>query len=95
MRRLCGRCHEAVHYLQAYECLAILEGTSSMAQQALENNAKLKRDDTRNISAYFNKVCASLLPVIRQPLGCLCCNTQCIALGTFASQIDFPFLGSA
>lgn len=42
--------------MQAYECLAILEGTSSMAQQALENNAKLKRDDTRNISAYFNKV---------------------------------------
>jgi hypothetical protein len=42
---------------QAYECLAILEGTSSMAQQALEKNVKLKRDDTRNISAYFNKVC--------------------------------------
>lgn len=41
---------------QAYECLAILEGTSSMAQQALESNAKLKRDDSRNISAYFNKV---------------------------------------
>ncbi len=42
--------------VQAYECLAILEGTSSMAQQALESNAKLKRDDSRNISAYFNKV---------------------------------------
>lgn len=27
-----------------------------MAQQALESNAKLKRDDSRNISAYFNKV---------------------------------------
>ena len=45
---------------QAYECLAILEGTSSMAQQALESNAKLKRDDSRNISAYFNKVADSV-----------------------------------
>ncbi|BDA50552.1 Exocyst complex component 3 [Coccomyxa sp. Obi] len=49
--------------LQAYECLAILEGTSSMAQQALESNAKLKRDDSRNISAYFNKVKATMSKV--------------------------------
>lgn len=32
-----------------------------MAQQALESNAKLKRDDSRNISAYLNKVETHLL----------------------------------
>ena len=47
----------AVHkvWTQAYECLAILESTSSMAKQALESNLKGKQD-THNLSAYFNKV---------------------------------------
>ena len=35
-----------------------------MAQRALESNSKLKGNDSRNISAYFNKV-----PSL-QPLGC-------------------------
>ena len=43
--------------MQAYESLAILEATSTMAQRALESNSKLKGNDSRNISAYFNKVC--------------------------------------
>ena len=47
--------------MQAYESLAILEATSTMAQRALESNSKLKGNDSRNISAYFNKV-SSLLP---------------------------------
>ena len=42
--------------MQAYESLAILEATSTMAQRALESNSKLKGNDSRNISAYFNKV---------------------------------------
>ncbi|CAK0787040.1 hypothetical protein CVIRNUC_010256 [Coccomyxa viridis] len=41
---------------EAYESLAILEATSTMAQRALESNSKLKGNDSRNISAYFNKV---------------------------------------
>lgn len=40
---------------QAYETLTILEGTSNMAQQALQANARLKREDTYNLNAYFNK----------------------------------------
>lgn len=51
--------------LQAYETLAILEGTSSLAQQALlagglTGGAKLKQQDTHNLSVYFNKVCRDL-----------------------------------
>ncbi|KAK9827315.1 hypothetical protein WJX81_003676 [Elliptochloris bilobata] len=42
--------------LQAFESLAILEGTSSMAQRALQNNSKLRLEDSRNLSTYFNKV---------------------------------------
>ena len=42
--------------LQAFESLAILEGTSSMAQRALQNNTKLHSEDSRNLSTYFNKV---------------------------------------
>ena len=42
--------------VQAYESLAILEGTSSLAQQALQSGAKLKLEDTHNLNAYFNKV---------------------------------------
>ena len=42
--------------MQAYESLAILEGTSSLAQQALQSGAKLKLLDTHNLNAYFNKV---------------------------------------
>lgn len=45
---------------QAYESLAILEGTSSLAQQALHSGAKLKMEDTHNLNAYFNKVTFSL-----------------------------------
>ena len=54
--------------VQAYESLAILEATSTMAQRALESNSKLKGNDSRNISAYFNK--ASAWP-------CLCAATAC------------------
>ena len=43
---------------QAYESLAILEGTSSLAQQALQGSAKLRLEDTHNLNAYFNKVCS-------------------------------------
>ena len=46
----------AAQCTQAYESLAILEATSTMAQRALESNSKLKGNDSRNISAYFNKV---------------------------------------
>lgn len=42
--------------MQAYESLAILEGTSSLAQQALQGSAKLKLEDTHNLNTYFNKV---------------------------------------
>lgn len=42
--------------VQAYESLAILEGTSSLAQQALQSGAKLEVEDTHNLNAYFNKV---------------------------------------
>ncbi len=48
--------------MQAYESLAILEATSTMAQRALESNSKLKGNDSRNISAYFNKVRLCCLP---------------------------------
>lgn len=48
--------------MQAYESLAILEATSTMAQRALESNSKLKGNDSRNISAYFNKV-STLYPL--------------------------------
>ena len=54
--------------VQAYQSLAILEATSTMAQRALESNSKLKGNDSRNISAYFNK--ASAWP-------CLCAGTGC------------------
>ena len=43
-------------FQQAFESLAILEGTSSMAQRALQSNAKLRFEDSRNLSTYFNKV---------------------------------------
>ncbi|KAK9812960.1 hypothetical protein WJX72_006516 [[Myrmecia] bisecta] len=42
--------------LQAFECLANLEGTSIMAQQALQSGTRLKREDTHNLNSYFNKV---------------------------------------
>ena len=53
---------------QAYESLAILEATSTMAQRALESNSKLKGNDSRNISAYFNKA---------NPWPCPCAGTVC------------------
>lgn len=34
-----------------------------MAQRALESNSKLKGNDSRNISAYFNKVRPSHFPL--------------------------------
>ena len=40
--------------------LSILEGTSSMAQQAMQKGSKLKREDTHNLDFYFNK--ASVCP---------------------------------
>ena len=46
--------------LQAYQMLSILEGTSSMAQQAMQKGSKLKREDTHNLDFYFNK--ASICP---------------------------------
>ena len=71
------------HALQAYETLAILEGTSSLAQQALlagglTGGQKLKQQDTHNLSAYFNKVprlwgraaCVTGLPAARPCSGC-------------------------
>ena len=44
--------------MQAYESLALLEGTSRMAQQALASgrSAKMNSRDAQNLSAYFNKV---------------------------------------
>lgn len=50
---------------QAYETLTILEGTSNMAQQALQANARLKREDTYNLNAYFNKAAPSLESALR------------------------------
>jgi len=46
--------------VQAYEMLSILEGTSSMAQQALQKGSKLKREDTHNLDFYFDKASNSL-----------------------------------
>ena len=43
---------------QAYECLATLEGTSTLAQQALVGIKALNRDELRNLSVYFNRVCS-------------------------------------
>ena len=62
-------CHWST-VLQAYETLAILEGTSSLAQQALlagglTGGAKLKQQDTHNLSVYFNKVCRDLCALSR------------------------------
>ena len=53
-RVMCRRVNSAG--MQAYESLAVLEGTSSLAQQALQSGAKLKLLDTHNLNAYFNKV---------------------------------------
>ena len=41
---------------QAYEVLSILEGTASMAQQALQKGSKLRQEDSHNVDFYFNKV---------------------------------------
>ena len=41
---------------QAYECLATLEGTSTLAQQALVGIQTLNRDELRNLSVYFDRV---------------------------------------
>ena len=68
---------------QAFECLAVLEGTSAMAQAALQQNTRLRRDDTQNISAYFNKVG-------RSPL-CLLMSAACAA----ASHAGQPHVNRA
>ena len=41
---------------QAYECLATLEGTSTLAQQALVGIQTLNHDELRNLSVYFDRV---------------------------------------
>lgn len=41
---------------QAYECLANLEGTSTLAQQALVGIKALNREELRNLSVYFDRV---------------------------------------
>ncbi len=54
---VCGLTELGLHApRQAFESLSILEGTSSMAQRALQNNHKLRTEDSRNLSTYFNKV---------------------------------------
>ena len=40
---------------QAYEMLSILEGTSMMAQQAMQKGSKLKHEDSHNLDFYFDK----------------------------------------
>ena len=52
------------HVTQAYESVAILEGTSSLAQQALQRGTKLKLEDTHNLNAYFNKVTVCLFSML-------------------------------
>ena len=53
----CSACDGAVEaVVQAYECLATLEGTSTLAQQALVGIKALNRDELRNLSVYFNRV---------------------------------------
>lgn len=46
--------------LQAYENLAMLEGTSGMVQEAfqasIQTGSKLLQKDSQNLGAYFNKV---------------------------------------
>ena len=41
--------------LQAYECLAILEGTSMKAQSALESGTHVNLQEARNLNSYFQK----------------------------------------
>ena len=36
--------------------LSILEGTSMMAQQAMQKGSKLKHEDSHNLDFYFDKV---------------------------------------
>ncbi len=54
---------DSTNPLQAYESLALLEGTSRMAQQALASgrSARMNSRDAQNLSAYFNKVGIALL----------------------------------
>jgi hypothetical protein len=56
---------------QAYECLATLEGTSTLAQQALVGIQTLNRDELRNLSVYFDRVRLSMLhaPLYRRQAG--------------------------
>lgn len=41
--------------------LSILEGTSMMAQQAMQKGSKLRNEDSHNLDFYFDKVYDSLV----------------------------------
>ena len=58
-RRYASQQFRLMHRLrvQAYETLSVLEGTSNMAESALRSGTKLKPEDVKNLSFYFNKVC--------------------------------------
>ena len=42
--------------LAAYECLAVLEGTSMKAQRALESGTNVNLREAKNLNSYFQKV---------------------------------------
>ncbi len=42
--------------MQAYECLALLEGTSMKAQRALESGTHVNLKEAKNLNSYFQKV---------------------------------------
>ena len=44
---------------QAYECLALLEGTSMKAQRALESGTHVNLTEAKNLNSYFQKVLPS------------------------------------
>lgn len=50
--------------LQAYECLANLEGTSIKAQKALESGTKVNLQEAKNLNSYFQKACQMQRSVI-------------------------------
>lgn len=55
--------HSTLPHAQAYECLALLEGTSMKAQRALESGTHVNLKEAKNLNAYFQKA--------RQALGSL------------------------
>ena len=42
--------------LQAYETLSLLEGTSSCTEAAISSGTRLRSEDLKDLSYYFNKV---------------------------------------